>query len=79
MVKKYLNEKGFKVLAALDGAAKETASTPARVALAWVLAQPGIAAPIASATSLPQLEDLFAATRLTLTPPQLAKLDAASR
>ncbi len=79
MVKKYLNDKGHKVLAALDGVAKETSSTPARVALAWVAAQPGIAAPIASATSLPQLEDLFAATRLTLAPAQLAKLDAASR
>jgi len=78
MVKKYLNDKGFKVLDALDGVAKETASTPARVALAWVLAQPGIAAPIASATSLPQLDDLFAATSLTLSPAQLAKLDAAS-
>ncbi len=78
MVKKYLNDKGFKVLGALDSVAKETLSTPARVALAWVLAQPGITAPIASATSLPQLEDLFAATRLTLSPAQLAALDAAS-
>jgi aryl-alcohol dehydrogenase-like predicted oxidoreductase len=78
MVKKYLNDRGFKVLEALDGVAKESSSTPARVALAWVLAQPGIAAPIASATTLSQLEDLFAATRLKLTPAQLAKLDAAS-
>lgn len=78
MVKKYLNDKGLKVLDALDSVAKESASTPARVALAWVLAQPSIAAPIASATSLPQLDDLFAATQLTLSPAQLAQLDAAS-
>jgi aryl-alcohol dehydrogenase-like predicted oxidoreductase len=79
MVKKYLNDKGFKVLHALDSVAKETSSTPGRVALAWVLAQPGIAAPIASATSLPQLEDLFAATRLKLDAASLRRLDEASR
>jgi aryl-alcohol dehydrogenase-like predicted oxidoreductase len=79
MVKKYLNDKGFKVLDALDSVAKETSSTPGRVALAWVLAQPAIAAPIASATSLPQLEDLFAATRLKLDAGALQRLDAASR
>jgi aryl-alcohol dehydrogenase-like predicted oxidoreductase len=79
MVKKYLNDKGFRVLGALDGVAKETSSTPARVALAWLIAQPGIAAPIASATSLPQLEDLFAATRLKLDAAKLKRLDEASR
>ena len=79
MVKKYLNDKGFKVLAALDSVAKESSSTPGRVALAWVMAQPGIAAPIASATSLPQLEDLFAATRLKLDAASLRRLDEASR
>ena len=79
MVKKYLNDKGFKVLAALDSVAKKTSSTPGRVALAWVLAQPGIAAPIASATTLTQLDDLFAATRLKLDAGALQRLDAASR
>ena len=79
MVKKYLNDKGFKVLAALDSVAKETSSTAGRVALAWVLAQPSIAAPIASATTLPQLDDLFAATRLKLDAGTLQRLDAASR
>ena len=79
MVKKYLNDKGFRVLGALDSVAKETSSTPARVALAWLIAQPGIAAPIASATSLPQLEDLFAATRLKLDAAKLKRLDEASR
>ena len=79
MVKKYLNDRGHRILDALDSLAKETSSTPARVALAWLVAQPGITAPIASATSLPQLEDLFAATRLQLDPAKLARLDAASR
>jgi aryl-alcohol dehydrogenase-like predicted oxidoreductase len=79
MVKKHLNERGFRILAALDSVAKDTSSTPGRVAIAWLLAQPGITAPIASATSLPQLEDLFAATRLTLDPAHLKQLDAASK
>jgi aryl-alcohol dehydrogenase-like predicted oxidoreductase len=78
MVKKYLNDRGLRILDALDGVAKETASTPARVAIAWLLAQPGITAPIASATSLPQLEELFAATRLKLDATQLQRLDVAS-
>ena len=78
MVKKYLNDKGHRILGALDRVAKETSSTPARVSLAWLMAQPGITAPIASATSLPQLEDLFAATRLQLDAGQLKQLDTAS-
>jgi aryl-alcohol dehydrogenase-like predicted oxidoreductase len=79
MVKKYLNERGFRILEALDSVAKDTSSTPARVAIAWLIAQPGMTAPIASATSLPQLEELFAATRLELTASHLDVLDAASR
>ena len=79
MVKKYLNDRGYRILDALDKVAKETSSTPARVAIAWLMAQPGITAPIASATSLPQLEELFAATQLTLDDAQLERLDAASR
>jgi aryl-alcohol dehydrogenase-like predicted oxidoreductase len=78
-VKKYLNDRGYRILAAMDSVAKETSSTPARVALAWLMAQPGITAPIASATSLPQLKDLFAATRLQLDTAKLERLDAASR
>ena len=78
-VKKYLNGRGHRILGALDSVAKETSSKPVRVALAWLMAQPGITAPIASATSLPQLEDLFAATRLQLDSAKLARLDAASR
>ena len=79
MVKKYLNERGTSILGALDSVASETASKPARVAIAWLMAQPGITAPIASATSLPQLEELFAATQLHLTAAQLEQLNNASR
>jgi len=79
MVKKYLNDRGQRILGALDSVAKDTSSTPARVALAWLMAQPAITAPIASATSLAQLEDLFAATRLKLNSANLERLDAASR
>ena len=78
-VKKYLTKRGLRILDALDAVAGETATTPARVALAWLMTRPGITAPIASATSLPQLEELFAATRLTLNPAALEQLDAASR
>jgi len=52
-------------------------AAPAEVALAWVIAQPGITAPIASATSLEQLASLVRATRLALSPEDLAALDAA--
>ncbi|HVY07185.1 MAG TPA: aldo/keto reductase [Burkholderiales bacterium] len=79
MVKKYLNDRGQKVLGALDAVAKDKSSTPARVALAWLLAQPGITAPIASATNVKQMDDLFAATRLQLDAASLKQLDAASR
>ena len=78
MVKKYLNERGTRILGALDRVAEETASKPARVAIAWLMAQPGITAPIASATSLPQLEELFAATRLKLSAAHLEHLTEAS-
>jgi aryl-alcohol dehydrogenase-like predicted oxidoreductase len=78
MVEKYLNDRGFAVLNALDAVAAELQSTPARVALAWLIAKPGITAPIASATSLDQLNDLEAATRLQLPPAAIARLDAAS-
>lgn len=79
MVKKYLDERGLRILAALDEVAKDTTSTPARVAIAWLIAQPGITAPIASATSISQLEELFAATRLQLDKAHIEKLNAASR
>jgi len=77
-VAKYLNERGFAVLAALDEIAGEHRSTPAAVALAWLIAQPGITAPIASATSAPQMEDLISATQLKLDAGSVQKLSDAS-
>lgn len=64
--KNYLNERGFRILAALDAVAARYGSTPGKVALAWLLAQPSITAPIASATSVEQLRDLLDATALEL-------------
>lgn len=77
-VAKYLDERGGRILAALDAAAVQYAATPAQVALAWLIARPAVSAPIASATSLEQLGDLFAAARLQLDAATLAALDRAS-
>ncbi len=77
-VKKYLNARGFRILAALDEVAAKLHSTPAKVSLAWLMAQPGITAPIASATNLDQLNDLIDATSLALDRSSLAFLDQAS-
>lgn len=78
-LKKFFEDggRGLRVLAALDEVAKARGSTPTRVAIAWVMSRPGITAPIASATSLPQLEELLDATRLQLSPADVATLDAA--
>ncbi|MBZ5594428.1 MAG: aldo/keto reductase [Acidobacteriia bacterium] len=77
-VKKYLNERGLRILAALDQVAREHHSTPGKVALAWLLARPGITAPIASATSVEQLHDLIGATNLTLDRQSIEILNQAS-
>ena len=77
-VARYLNPKGFGLLDVLDGVASGHGATPAQVALAWVMARPGITAPIASATSVEQLHDLTAAARLVLAPDDIRALDAAS-
>jgi aryl-alcohol dehydrogenase-like predicted oxidoreductase len=77
-VKKYLNDWGFQVVKALDEVAKEHHSTPARVALAWLMVQPGVTAPIASATSDKHLTDLIEAAKLTLDHASLRKLTAVS-
>lgn len=69
--------KGAPMLAAMDEVVKETGATHAQVALAWLRVQPGIGAPIASATSAEQVRELCAATQLDLTPDQLARLSAA--
>ncbi len=77
-VQKYLNERGFRILGALEEVAKEKRATAAQVALAWLLTRPAVTAPIASATSLKQLEDLVAAARLQLDGAALERLDEAS-
>ncbi len=77
-VKAYLNERGFRVLAALDEVAASLQATPAQVALAWQMARPGITAPIASATSVPQLQELMGAARLRLPQEAITALDLAS-
>ena len=69
-----LEGKGRKVLDALDAVSAESGATLAQIALAWLLAQPGVTAPIASATSVAQLAELMPAATLTLTPDQLARL-----
>jgi aryl-alcohol dehydrogenase-like predicted oxidoreductase len=74
----YLEGRGMRVLAALDEVARETGAALATVALAWTMAQPGITAPIASATSLDQLRELVASLSLALTPAQLELLTEAS-
>jgi aryl-alcohol dehydrogenase-like predicted oxidoreductase len=75
---KYLDERGLRVLAALDEVASAHKATVAQVALAWLLAKPELTAPIASATSLPQLNELLGAVRLELSQKDAARLDAAS-
>ena len=78
MVEKYLNDRGLDVLQTLDSIAKTHNSTPARVALAWLLARPGITAPIASATTADQLNELVEASELSLERSAIEKLSAAS-
>ncbi len=77
-IKPYLNKRGLRILEALDGVAKKYHSTPATVSLAWLMARPGITAPIASATSVKQLNELIAATELILDNASLALLNKAS-
>lgn len=78
VVGRYLNERGYRVLAALDVVAAAHGAKPAEVALAWLMAREGVTAPIASATSLEQLESLIRATALRLAPDELARLTAAA-
>lgn len=76
----YLDERGFRILAALDAVvARHPGTHPATVALAWLMARPGVSAPIASARNLDQLECLIAATTLRLGADDIALLDEASR
>jgi aryl-alcohol dehydrogenase-like predicted oxidoreductase len=74
----YLNERGKRILAALDEAAARKDATQAQIALAWLMARPGLTAPIASATSLEQMQDLRTATQLRLDRGDIEQLDQAS-
>ena len=78
MLKKYVNERGFRILNALDQVAKKYNATPARVSLAWLLARPSITAPIVSATSIEQLHDLIASVELKLDRASIELLNQAS-
>jgi aryl-alcohol dehydrogenase-like predicted oxidoreductase len=77
-VEKYLDARGLKILDALDEVAKRNDTTPATIALAWVIARPSVTAPIASATSVKQLESLAQATRISLCADDIETLDDAS-
>lgn len=77
-VKKYLTPHGLKVLTALDDIAATHKATPSQVALAWLMARPGITAPIASATSIEQLRELIGAASLSLSPNDIDTLNQVS-
>lgn len=77
-VKAYLNARGYRILAALDAVAAKHGAKQAEIALAWIIAREGVTAPIASATSLQQLESLIKAATLTLDTADIAELDKAS-
>ncbi|MDB6124660.1 MAG: putative oxidoreductase, aryl-alcohol dehydrogenase like protein [Pedosphaera sp.] len=74
----YLNERGLRILKALDETAQKFHATPAQIALAWLIARPSITAPIASATSLEQLNELTGAAKLELDQPAIELLNKAS-
>ena len=76
--KRFLNPHGLAVLVALDDIAAAHKATPAQVALAWLIARPSVTAPIASATSVPQLQELLGAMQLDLGADEVAALDRAS-
>ena len=77
-VGQYLNDRGFRILEALDTVSEKLGSKPARVALAWLMARPSITAPIASATNLDQLAELIEATRIELDEESIELLNQAS-
>lgn len=78
IVAQYLNPRGFAILAALDRVEEKHGTSPAQVSLAWLIARPEITAPIVSATSLPQLDELVSATRLRLDAEDIQILNQAS-
>ncbi len=77
-VEAYLNKRGMRILAALDAVAGRHAAKPAEVALAWIIARPGVTAPIASATTPEQMASLVRAASLGLTQADVEELDKAS-
>ena len=77
-VKKYLDARGRRILKALDDVAASHAATPGQVAIAWLIARPSVTAPIASATSVDQLQDLLKAAMLQLKPKEIEALNQAS-
>ncbi|MER9017615.1 aldo/keto reductase [Mesorhizobium sp. M0898] len=77
-VKGYLNARGMRILSALDAVSARHSAKPAEVALAWAMARPGVTAPIASATTLDQLDSLVRAASLQLSPDDIVELDKAS-
>ncbi|CAI1016713.1 aldo/keto reductase [Serratia entomophila] len=78
IVARYLNPRGLRILAALDRVAEKHGTSPAQVSLAWLIARPSITAPIVSATSLQQLDELVSATRLALDDADIQALNHAS-
>lgn len=78
-VGKYLNDRGFRILDALDKVAAAHDVKPAEVALAWLIAQPGVTAPIASATKIPQVDSFVTALSLTLSADEIAALNNAGK
>ena len=77
-VDKYLNDRGLRILAALDTVAARTRSKPGQVAVAWLLARPGVTSPIASVSSLAQLAELEATLRIKVSADDIKLLDQAS-
>ena len=78
-IRKYLNERGFRILDALDKVAEEYHTTQASIAIAWLQSRPAIAAPIASATSVHQLESLMLASEIKLNGEAISALNEASK
>ena len=76
-VKKYLNERGFRLLEAIDAVAKNYNTTPTQISLAWLIARQSVTAPIVSATKIEQLNEIIKATNLKLEPASIQELDRA--
>jgi len=77
-MKKFMNPRGMKILNALDEVSKRYGATPAQISLAWLMARPGVTAPIASATNLDQLRQILHATEINLDHDAVRALDSAS-